>query len=599
MIRHTAAATTAVTKAEQPSQPAQVAKPSKPATVKKPRRSWNHIISLIGLSIAQICQLGVLFLLILLSAADTWVFVRQATADEPATDIGRFHVIEALERHSHQLTPLFVLFLIMVLMFLVAVAHIADIRHPSHTVLAICVFACSFFLAAGWVVARHMFAYSFPDTESLSQGAIDLITGHANHFDAAWCEAHAHECTEMPPMYRYFVWYPYQAGSLLWFVLIFKIFVTGNIFAIQFVNALLGAGVCVVLWKLGEALHLSDGGLTVLALLLIGCLPWEMHSMYAYTDIPGFFFALLSLWITYKAVTAHRSWWATLLLGIVSFAIAGLGLTFKSTFIILLLAQIAALIVVAFATRRWWLAIFAPIIGYAANKIPDMAIRRVEHITGQQFGKGLPKLDWIDIGLNDALAGPPGWWSRRALHREHVTRGDYDAHLRLVKRALNERIAFFKHNPDVCYRFFHDKISSEWADPTFESMYHSETGDSPIKDGISRAVLTGRLHTLIFTYENVMQTFVYVLAAVGVICALVAQFRRLHRDVQNKTLFVECALSAAFVGGFICYVFWEAKSAYTLPFFVLLIPFAARGIQATHTGVSTLIASTKSALHRH
>ena len=46
-------------------------------------------------------------------------------------------------------------------------------------------------------------------------------------------------------------------------------------------------------------------------------------------------------------------------------------------------------------------------------------------------------------------------------------------------------------------------------------------------------------------------------------------------------MFARTFLAAAFLGGFLCYVFWEAKGIYTLPFYLLLFPLAAYGVQTT------------------
>jgi len=49
--------------------------------------------------------------------------------------------------------------------------------------------------------------------------------------------------------------------------------------------------------------------------------------------------------------------------------------------------------------------------------------------------------------------------------------------------------------------------------------------------------------------------------------------------VDAAQIFTRVLLCASFIGGFLCYLFWEAKSIYTLPFFLLLIPMAACGVQ--------------------
>ncbi len=57
-------------------------------------------------------------------------------------------------------------------------------------------------------------------------------------------------------------------------------------------------------------------------------------------------------------------------------------------------------------------------------------------------------------------------------------------------------------------------------------------------------------------------------------------------------MFARTFLCAAFLGGFLCYLFWEAKGIYTLPFYLLLFPLAAYGMQtimrAPHTGVARI-----------
>ena len=37
-------------------------------------------------------------------------------------------------------------------------------------------------------------------------------------------------------------------------------------------------------------------------------------------------------------------------------------------------------------------------------------------------------------------------------------------------------------------------------------------------------------------------------------------------------------LPTIFIGGFLFHLFWEAKSQYTITYFVLLIPYCAKGL---------------------
>ena len=54
-------------------------------------------------------------------------------------------------------------------------------------------------------------------------------------------------------------------------------------------------------------------------------------------------------------------------------------------------------------------------------------------------------------------------------------------------------------------------------------------------------------------------------------------------------------LPTIFIGGFLFHLFWEAKSQYTITYFVLLIPYCAKGLMdmtnemIIHSAISELL----------
>lgn len=54
------------------------------------------------------------------------------------------------------------------------------------------------------------------------------------------------------------------------------------------------------------------------------------------------------------------------------------------------------------------------------------------------------------------------------------------------------------------------------------------------------------------------------------------------------------ALALIFIGGFVFHIFWEGKGQYTIPYFVLLFPYAVMGLDA----FSDWILMIRSNLHR-
>ena len=111
------------------------------------------------------------------------------------------------------------------------------------------------------------------------------------------------------------------------------------------------------------------------------------------------------------------------------------------------------------------------------------------------------------------------------------------------------------------------------------SLY-SELGESANHfSGLGSFLLLGKARMCCFDLKNVAQTVVYFLAIIGVIGLVHSLMKERSLGADSSQVFTRVLLCASFIGGFLCYLFWEAKSIYTLPFFLLLFPVAAYGIQ--------------------
>ncbi len=64
---------------------------------------------------------------------------------------------------------------------------------------------------------------------------------------------------------------------------------------------------------------------------------------------------------------------------------------------------------------------------------------------------------------------------------------------------------------------------------------------------------------------NIMQTLVWF----GILLYLVLERKNLRLE--------HLVLAITFIGGFLFYLAWEAKCQYTVPFYIILFPYAARG----------------------
>lgn len=557
-------------------------KPAKPAHTGEPDGAHNRatrVYSAISrwlLTIAMGLQAAVVALLLVLSLIFTCVFRR-------GDGVGPNHITERIDYHFRAPSFAFVGGCILLFVVLMCITYGVAQLKQRHTLLFLLVFVTITQIL--WIAALELTSYGYPDSQSLIDGADALINGDLARYSPTFCQTRAQSelCMTrphaVPSPHAYFSYYPFQTGPMLWYVFAGSIFGSHNIVAFQILNAFAVTGLVAALWRLGTLIGLDDAGHAALATLLATCVPLLMFAAFVYPNAVGFSITVAGVALIAQAFRAQHVWQCVLAL-VGGFLVCGIGVIFKSTFIILMLAAIIGIVLVVIANRKWWQGAVAIVSFGAAYTLTKLPLRIIEHITHQDFGKGMPMLSWITLGLNEREGTTPGWWTGIPLHTFHETHGDYARQSQVAKNFVMERMQYFAHNPGDAAHFFSEKLASEWAEPTFMTSFYSQQGSSAHGfTGLPRWLLSGTGALRLTSYENIAQTMIYTLALTGVIATLVSVVRSKTHPMGDATIFTRAFLCAAFLGGFLCYLFWEAKGIYTLPFYLLLFPLAAYGVQ--------------------
>lgn len=480
-------------------------------------------------------------------------------------------------------TPMLTVVLGCIVFFVVVYAFAYYVSRISKK--AMLLFLLAFVLIAQiiWIVALGLTTYLYADSESLMDAASTLLNGETYRFDPTFCTAtnHPDGCPrpEVPSPYRYFSFYPFQSGPLLWFLFVGKIFGVNNILAFQLLSAFALTTLVAALWHFGTLLGLDAFGHAAFTAMTATCVPLLMFAAFVYPNAVGFSFTILGVVLVVQAFRVKRVWTSVLAI-IGGFIICGVGIIFKSTFIIVVLAACIAAILVALSNRRYWqglVAILGTGLAVGISKLPTPIL---EHLTHQKFGKGMPMLSWIMLGLNDSGSTMPGWWTGIALDAFSQTNGDYAAQQQIAKQFVTERLSTLLQHPSEGIKFFGHKLATEWSEPTFMTLYYSQGAPSNHDfSGLPSWITLGTRGRILLKFEDITQSFLYLMAFIGVITIIVTTVRTMKKKLDDSKLFTQTFLSAAFLGGFICYVFWEAKGIYTLPFYLLLLPLGAYGMQ--------------------
>ncbi len=186
-----------------------------------------------------------------------------------------------------------------------------------------------------------------------------------------------------------------------------------------------------------------------------------------------------------------------------------------------------------------------------------------ENATGIDLGKGSPASSYVYMGMT-ATVGSEYVGSWNAANRDiYFKYGDKanDFAIKETKKVFGQYLS-----GELDKGFFIEKLKGEWLEPWFGAIGQTVRVD----EEMSSSFLTFLNSKFMIIANNVLPyyiSFIYIFAAVGTILALL----KISKDEFDYSFLIYIY----FIGGFIFYLFWEAKARYCLPYFILLIPMAA------------------------
>lgn len=436
----------------------------------------------------------------------------------------------------------------------------------------------------------------------------------------------------------YFSCYPFQA-TLFWLMYGLRLAFGGYSYMVfQLLSSL---STCLGVWsllELGEAVCPRPGARRVLVVLVAACLPMYWLSTFIYGNALGCGLALAFLVLQARAMRASGVketllWCAASLLPLTA------AWCFKATFMLFAIAAVLAWVVLAVSRRSAWGLVgclAAVLVARTLSGLPFEALRVASG--GYEFGDALTTLNHLELGLRmgkgefyvsvdgGAAEYAPGGWSNHANSVWEFSGEDGEVQNELASAYLAEDIVTFFSDPAYALRFFSIKLATEWADPTYQSLYYLSmcgmpSGARPNPADISQpfGAVSAVLTFLLDGYQTVEFAAVFgflvwsarrwgrdkaapdgaavaatakgLLEESGQALAAPAAGRGAEPPAQTGAASplakrplaygpnaATLLLAATFFTGFGCYLLWEAKSVYLLPYAIVVLPLAAAGL---------------------
>lgn len=366
--------------------------------------------------------------------------------------------------------------------------------------------------------------------------------------------------------------YPFQSGIVLFYYLLSFIVGVENYVGLQFFNVIALTVIYAGLVKLAALFWKKESVMvTGVHVALILWIPLFFYVTYLYGILPGMALAVGAVYFAAQYIDSRKYRYIVLACICMGFATV-----IKMNCLIYLIAIACFLfydvIDILFMTKkemgRKWIASLAFILLMVLSVMgfKQAADRYVEHLSGYELADGEVMVSWVVMGLQETPLGPggySGYIGEVFVEYEYDTEQITEASIADIKTILM-RMA---ENPlDDGLTFFARKTAFQWNDPSFIAMDRTKGRSSAVVvPKFVTSLIDGRGSVVLYVLLNYVQTLILL----GVLLYLVLNW-------SSHNLY-ELMGAVVFLGGYLFHFMWESSASYTIPYFVILIPYAVKG----------------------
>lgn len=153
-----------------------------------------------------------------------------------------------------------------------------------------------------------------------------------------------------------------------------------------------------------------------------------------------------------------------------------------------------------------------------------------------------------------------GWYGETIVPAWENAKKSRKEYPKLIKKRFNK----FIDKPLYFLDFYRRKITSGWADPTFQSVWYGIKYEN--KDAQLQKIYSSSKYKVMIIYLRALSIIIFGFA-------LYALWSNKKKISEENLLLV-----VIFLGGFFFHILWEMKSRYTMPYLIILIPLASIGV---------------------
>lgn len=380
------------------------------------------------------------------------------------------------------------------------------------------------------------------------------------------------------PTTSYLSYYPQQVGLTAFFEFLIRLwnllpFDLPAYHFIKVIYAFLGVVIFIFQYLTVHALFSNDRT-EILFILLSGAnLPFIMYTSFVYGEIPSFAAVSIGIccFLRFFGALRESSRKKALVAVLLTLVFFTLSVMLRKNSLILIIAVILVSLFSWLKERKHLLLVFAVLCAICAVSILPLIQKGYELRAGNRLKSGVTATSYFAMGMQESSRAN-GWYNGFNFNTYQGTGMDAELTNEISSAAIEERLTYFKENPGYAANFYLGKFLSQWADGTYacrQATLATFGGRHPV----FTEIYEGKYSTFFIGYCNALQNMIYLCSFLFCL----GSFRK-KIDCQLKELPLYLGLIAV-LGGFLFHMLWEANSRYIFLYGMLLLPYAASGLE--------------------
>ena len=281
------------------------------------------------------------------------------------------------------------------------------------------------------------------------------------------------------------------------------------------------------------------------------------YSFMIYSNVIAYSTSMFSVWhfIKYYKTSSVKELSISLFVIIISS-------TIKNNSLIIFVAEIIFIFVklINKFNQKPFLILFASLVLFTV--MSKGTIYFWETKASANYNNKLPFSCWLAYGVNYDKNNPGGYTNEfENFHHENGYNPVYTDEK--AKEFINNSLNRFKERPDIAFKFYGQKFLFSFANPEYDTFFSYKNLE---RNSFTDSVISGGINEVLF---NIWDGTSSVLS-IGLLAYILINFKKINLNY----LF----LGVCIFGGFLFHLFWETKSIYLYQYYLLLMPYASKGI---------------------